>query len=83
MGATTIEFPPFELDLRAGQLRRDGTPIPLRPKTFAVLQHLAERPGQIGATKGLFLEGLLNTPHLGRSQSFRLLRHKSQASART
>jgi hypothetical protein len=33
-------------------------------------------PGQIGATKGLFLEGLQNTPHLGRSQSFRLLRHK-------
>jgi hypothetical protein len=31
--ATTIDFPPFQLDLRAGQLRRDGTPIPLRPKT--------------------------------------------------
>src|SRR5262245_15855817 len=44
---TTIDFAPFQLDLRAGQLRRDGTPIPLRPKTFAVLRRLAERPGEL------------------------------------
>jgi len=57
MVATTIEFPPFELDLRAGQLRRDGTPIPLRPKTFAVLQHLAERPGEL-LTKEALLDAV-------------------------
>src|SRR6185369_1973307 len=44
---TTIDFPPFQLDLRAGQLTRDGTPIPLRPKSFAVLRYLAERPGEL------------------------------------
>jgi DNA-binding winged helix-turn-helix (wHTH) protein len=42
-----IDFPPFRLDLRAGQLRHDAAPVPLRPKTFAVLQHLAERPGEL------------------------------------
>jgi len=33
--------------------------------------------GQIGATKGLFREGLQNDPHLGHghAQSFHLLRH--------
>jgi DNA-binding winged helix-turn-helix (wHTH) protein len=50
-GATTREAPQsivfssFRLDLRGGQLTRAGTPIPLRPKTWAVLVHLAERPG--------------------------------------
>jgi DNA-binding winged helix-turn-helix (wHTH) protein len=47
MSATPIDFPPFQLNLRSGQLRRDGAPIPLRPKTFAVLQHLVERPGEL------------------------------------
>src|SRR5215470_7008986 len=38
-------FGPFRLDLRAGQLTRDGRPILLRPKTWAVLVYLVERPG--------------------------------------
>jgi DNA-binding winged helix-turn-helix (wHTH) protein len=42
---TTIEFPPFRLDLRAGRLLRDDHPVPLRPKTWALLQYFAERPG--------------------------------------
>jgi len=42
-----LAFPPFQLDLRAGQLRRGATAIPLRPKTFAVLQYLAERSGEL------------------------------------
>jgi len=42
-------FPPFRLDLRAGQLFRDETPVPLRPKTFAVLQHLVEHSGELEA----------------------------------
>jgi len=47
----TIVFAPFCLDVRAGQLLRGPQPIPLRPKTFAVLRHLAERPGAL-VTKG-------------------------------
>src|SRR5690242_10784402 len=43
----TLFFPPFELDLAAERLRRGTDVIPLRPKTFAVLRHLAERPGRL------------------------------------
>lgn len=42
---STIEFPPFRLDLRAGRLLRNERPVPLRPKTWALLQYFAERPG--------------------------------------
>jgi DNA-binding response OmpR family regulator len=49
----TIEFPPFRLDLRAGELYRDGLPVRLRPKTFAVLQHLAERAGALVGKQAL------------------------------
>jgi DNA-binding winged helix-turn-helix (wHTH) protein len=52
-----IGFPPFQLDLRAGQLRRGVTPVPLRPKTFAVLQTLAERPGEL-LTKQALLDAV-------------------------
>jgi DNA-binding winged helix-turn-helix (wHTH) protein/tetratricopeptide (TPR) repeat protein len=48
-----IRFPPYELDLRTGQLRRAGTAVALRPKTFAVLQHLAERPGELVSKRAL------------------------------
>lgn len=41
----SIVFSGYRLDRRGGQLTRAGTPIPLRPKTWAVLVHLAERPG--------------------------------------
>lgn len=43
----TVLFSPFRLDLRAGMLTRSGTPIALRPKTWAVLVYLAERPGML------------------------------------
>ena len=43
----TIVFAPFCLDLRAGRLLRGSQPVPLRPKTFAVLRHLAEHPGAL------------------------------------
>src|SRR5262249_24301542 len=42
-----IDFPPFQLDLREGILRREAAPVTLRPKTFAVLRHLAEHPGEL------------------------------------
>src|SRR5262249_25459968 len=41
----SIVFSSFRLDPRAGQLLRAGAPIPLRPKSWAGLVHLAERPG--------------------------------------
>lgn len=50
---TTIAFPPFQLDRRAGLLRRGESPLNLRPKTFAVLLHLADRPGELVTKQGL------------------------------
>ncbi len=44
-GPDAVVFAPFTLDLRRGQLTRGGEAIPLRPKTWAVLLHLAQRPG--------------------------------------
>src|SRR5438093_4591754 len=40
-----ICFPPYRLDLNAGYLRSGQQAISLRPKTWAVLCYLAERPG--------------------------------------
>src|SRR5262245_59075948 len=48
-----ILFSPFDLDLRAGQLRRAGTLVALRPKTFSVLVHLAEHPGELVTKQAL------------------------------
>jgi pimeloyl-ACP methyl ester carboxylesterase/DNA-binding winged helix-turn-helix (wHTH) protein len=45
--ASRIDFPPFHLDLAAGRLARGTEALDLPPKAFAVLQYLAERPGQL------------------------------------
>jgi DNA-binding winged helix-turn-helix (wHTH) protein len=45
-----LHFPPFRLDLVAGQLLRGEEPIAIRQKTSATLCHLAARPGE-GVTK--------------------------------
>jgi DNA-binding winged helix-turn-helix (wHTH) protein len=42
-----ILFPPFRLDPINERLLRDQEAIPLRPKSFAVLQYLAERPNTL------------------------------------
>jgi DNA-binding winged helix-turn-helix (wHTH) protein len=42
-----IFFPPFRLDPINERLLRDQEAIPLRPKSFAVLQYLAERPNKL------------------------------------
>src|SRR4051812_9853378 len=39
--------PAIVVDLAAEQLKIDGRPIGLRPKTWEVLRVLAERPGQL------------------------------------
>jgi DNA-binding winged helix-turn-helix (wHTH) protein len=48
-----IAFPPFLLDLRAGRLVRDEQTIALRPKVFAILCHLVERPGALVSNEEL------------------------------
>jgi DNA-binding winged helix-turn-helix (wHTH) protein len=45
--AATLHFLEFVLDPTNEQLRRGSSTLPLRPKTFAVLRHLAERPGRL------------------------------------
>jgi DNA-binding winged helix-turn-helix (wHTH) protein/tetratricopeptide (TPR) repeat protein len=49
-----IEFPPFRLDADDERLCRDAQAVPLRPKTFAVLRHLAERPGRLVTKEEIF-----------------------------
>jgi DNA-binding winged helix-turn-helix (wHTH) protein len=40
-----IEFPPYRLDRHAQRLWRGEQVVALRPKTWALLEYLAERPG--------------------------------------
>jgi len=42
-----MTFGPFTLDPVSGHLYRDGVVVPLTPKAFAVLQHLAAHPGRL------------------------------------
>jgi predicted ATPase/DNA-binding winged helix-turn-helix (wHTH) protein len=42
-----LMFPPFRLDPANEQLWRDTQPVPLRPKPFAILRYLVERPHQL------------------------------------
>ena len=47
-------FPPFRLELTNERLWGEDKEIPLRRKTFAVLQHLVERNGQLVTKEQLF-----------------------------
>jgi len=49
-----IEFPPFRLDVCDERLWRDDQALSLRPKTFAVLRYLAERPDRLVTRGELF-----------------------------
>jgi Tol biopolymer transport system component/DNA-binding winged helix-turn-helix (wHTH) protein len=42
-----LVFGPFEVDLKAGELRRNGSKVRLQEQPFQVLAMLLERPGQI------------------------------------
>lgn len=46
-------FGPYTIDLLRHQLLRDGRPVPLRPKTWAVLVHLVEAHGRLVTTTEL------------------------------
>jgi hypothetical protein len=43
----TVRFGVFELDLRAGELRKQGLKVRLQEKPFQVLALLLERPGEL------------------------------------
>src|SRR5262245_34810095 len=58
MGSSaTLIFPPFELDPVNEQLWRETQVLELRPKTFSVLRHLADRPGRL-VTKDELLDAV-------------------------
>jgi TolB-like protein/DNA-binding winged helix-turn-helix (wHTH) protein/tetratricopeptide (TPR) repeat protein len=42
-----VQFGPFELDLQAGELRKNGVRIRLQEQPFRLLSILMERPGQV------------------------------------
>src|SRR5262245_32496297 len=42
-----VSFGPFRLDRSDRRLRRGATVVPLRPKSFAVLDHLVARAGRL------------------------------------
>jgi DNA-binding winged helix-turn-helix (wHTH) protein/predicted ATPase len=54
MASRHLEFGPFRLDGRSGQLWRDGSEIKLTPRAAAVLLILAERAPQLVTKKELF-----------------------------
>jgi TolB-like protein/DNA-binding winged helix-turn-helix (wHTH) protein len=43
----TVRFGTFEVDLRAGELRKQGVKVKLQEQPFQVLQVLLERPGEV------------------------------------
>src|SRR5262249_18013368 len=45
--ATKARFGPFELDCRAGDLRRGGRTIRLREQSFQILLMLLKQPGEV------------------------------------
>jgi DNA-binding response OmpR family regulator len=42
-----LRFGDVEVDLAAGEVRRGGRPVALKPREFALLAFLAEHPGQV------------------------------------
>ncbi len=46
-GSWVIHFGVFEVDLRAGELRRNGRKVKLQEQPFQILAMLLERPGEI------------------------------------
>jgi DNA-binding winged helix-turn-helix (wHTH) protein len=59
-----LTFGPFRLDPGTESIWRAGREIRLRPKTFAVLRYLAERPGRL-VTKDELLEAVWSDVEVG------------------
>ena len=47
MSARLLRFGPFEVDLKAGEIRRHGRRLRIQEKPFQVLQAFLERPGDV------------------------------------
>lgn len=60
---TDLSFGPFVLDFQAGRLSRDGTPVALRPKAYALLVALACRPDVL-VTKDELLDAVWGRRHI-------------------
>ncbi|WP_250484016.1 winged helix-turn-helix domain-containing protein [Caballeronia sp. GaOx3] len=45
--AAVLHYPGFDVDMARGELRVDGRPVALRPKTFTLLLHLAQNPRRL------------------------------------
>src|SRR5882672_1080535 len=54
MEARRLQFDRYVLDLDRGCLVLDGSEIVLRPKTFAVLQHLVQNSSRLVSKEELF-----------------------------
>ena len=61
-----LRFGPFLLDAEAARLQRDGQPLHLPPRPFALLCHLAHRPGQLVAKHAL-LDAVWGHRHVSES----------------
>src|SRR5690349_4832492 len=61
-----VQFDTFELDEADARLRRDGTPVPLAPKAFAVLCTLIRQPGVL-VTKSDLLDAVWGHQHVSES----------------
>jgi pimeloyl-ACP methyl ester carboxylesterase len=60
----SLAFGEFRLDPVSGHLYRDGTPVPLTPKAFALLQHLAVSAGRL-IPKAELLDAVWPGVHVG------------------
>ncbi|MCH6553860.1 MAG: response regulator transcription factor, partial [Acidobacteria bacterium] len=49
----TVRFGVYEVDLRAGELRRKGRKLKLQEQPFQVLALLLERPGEVVTREAL------------------------------
>ena len=61
-----LRFDAFELDEADARLTRDGQPIALPPKAFALLYTFARQPGQL-ATKSALLDAVWGHQHVSES----------------
>src|SRR5689334_10364917 len=61
-----LRFDPFELDESDARLTRNGRPVALPPKAFAVLCTLARQPGQL-VTKDALLDAVWGHRHVSES----------------
>src|SRR5690349_15359471 len=64
--ALRVQFDTFELDEADARLRREGTPVALAPKAFAVLCTLVRQPGVL-VTKNSLLDAVWGHQHVSES----------------